>query len=211
MKQPSRTLALLLVVSTILVGCGQDSDPVATAVHDEDSSPVVSAVLASSPDSTGVQSVQTSSRPKPDVTCSDDAPNQFQSNDEFLAEIPACVEIYIWPEEYYPDPQKIVDRNNVPEIGRVEIGVAQGMVGSLNSCSWLLTWLDAYKTGDTKRQSDALLVLTDGVPFYIDLDQRGYPDGHPPKYVEQAALGDPTEVQSMVTANCEPAYWVANP
>lgn len=120
-------------------------------------------------------------------------------------------ENYQWPPDYQPDPDKIANRGADSE-ALFEEGHHEMVLSILNECGWFLSWLDARERGDTKGVDQALDVMTNVIP--LDREYISDPDGSARRQREQllsqAALGDPSLVQSFVTANCEPVYWTTD-
>ncbi|MCA9834291.1 MAG: hypothetical protein KC435_10110 [Thermomicrobiales bacterium] len=205
---PRASKLSVLVVLLLLSACGGGDNK----AGDEATSTTAPAAKSSSPEvSISTEGTESGAISSDDQgTCSHFTAGKFQSDAEFQKEVYACVDVYDWPVEYPADASKIVERSSDPN-SRSELGLARGLVGTLNQCSWTMTWLDAYKTGDTERQAEAMTVMTDDIPYYYDGGDDGIPDRNSQRIVEGAEMGDPTEAQLFVTANCQPAYWVVDP
>lgn len=138
---------------------------------------------------------------------SPDVPAGFMDQEAYATAIAERIDDYVWPAAYQPDAGKIADRGSGD--GLFEDGFEQMTLTMLNTCSWYLTWLDAREQQDDAAAKDALDMMTDVIPTYPDFVSD--PDGTAKRAEDQrlakAVLGDPSMVQSFVTANCEPVYW----
>lgn len=130
----------------------------------------------------------------------------------FLTEAEAIEDIYLafsdyrWPNAYRPTPTDIADYYlggddpfEPSEERRYPSGIGHGLIATFHSCAWFMNWLDAYQSGDSGRQTEALAVLTDVLPWHPNYD-----DGTRAPFQEAAsyaARGDPSLVARQIERN----------
>lgn len=131
----------------------------------------------------------------------------MMNHDQYAQGIMARFDEYTWPPDYQPDAAKIVDR--APAGMVFEDGAARATLVYLNECGWQMAWLDAHRAGDSNAANEATIQLrglvSDLEPL-IDADGLMVAED----IVSRAELGDPSDIQSAVTANCVPVYWTTN-
>lgn len=86
-----------------------------------------------------------------------------------------------------------------------QIGLADMMLGVYFECSWMLTWIDAFATGDNQRQNEALSQLERMLELGYFEDQASR--DAVASILGQAQLGDPAGLQQLVNVNCQGIKW----
>lgn len=128
----------------------------------------------------------------------------MMNHDQYAEGITAHLGDYQWPSSYQPYAAKIAGR--APAAMVFEAGSDQATLIYLNECGWQMAWLDAHRNGDTAAQTEAVVQMRNVIGYLqpiIDADGLAVAE----EMVDKAELGDPTGIQSAVTANCIPVYW----
>lgn len=115
---------------------------------------------------------------------------------------------YQWPDGYTPTPGEIVDHFSGGEDheereqeGLFTPGIGHGLVGNWHSCAWYMTWLDAYQSGDSELQEEALDVMANILPYQTS--NTASAREHDEEIARRAALGDPSLVAQQVQGRCD--------
>jgi hypothetical protein len=125
------------------------------------------------------------------------------------AETPALMRSYV--EEmslapgYSADP--LIERFTSGENVIVQAAGLRGQVFAWSSCSWELTWLDAYAAGDTAAQADATHVLSQ-IPDWpvLPVVDGGGVTATFREIANAATAGDPGPIQRDAAINCDSVF-----
>lgn len=122
----------------------------------------------------------------------------FMNLGEYKQAVQVAFEDYQWPEDYTPTvPVMLTSLDNAPPGEHFfQVGMERTKLGSWHQCAWYLAWHDAFQSGDSAGQAEALQVMTDILPNRSTIDPSGVQVLS--QIAETAALGDPSEVISMI-------------
>lgn len=203
----------------VLVACGGDSgsddatvSPTPSAERDrsqESSSESINGVTTQSPMPTQ-QSVGEFASPTADAANLDADGDGWLTADEFQIALIQANGNYEYAPGYLMDGEQawisFTAGNPDQAVGaEYQIGLADMMLGVYYECSWMLSWIDAFATGDTELQDKALTQLE-------RLTEPGYFDDQASRdavasVLGQAQLGDPAGIQQWVNNNCQNIKW----
>jgi hypothetical protein len=114
---------------------------------------------------------------------------------------------YQWPDGYTPAVDDIVNYVSTAEdreesTAEYPYGPEPGhlVVGFWHSCAWYREWLDAYQSGDSEREAEALDMIANVVPDHFDSDESTHE--HTEKIAKRASLGDPSLVARFIEGGC---------
>lgn len=154
--------------------------------------------------------------PRASLDCLPQAEDRGYTWDQLIEARICTADLYQWPPGRKPD-QRAVAGDPPPEFreGRFERGLEYTANASLNECAWIMTWLDAYRAGDTATAGSALAYMNDVLPNLHTLipgnPDTTQPSGPVPFLVDlaaKAALGDPSIAQQYVDGNCQGMVWL---
>lgn len=131
----------------------------------------------------------------------------YLTQGEYAQTIYAAFGDYQWPDDYTPEVDDIVNYVSTAE-DREESTVEYPygpdpgnlVVGFWHSCAWYRAWLDAYQTGDSELEAEALDMITNVVPDHFDFDESTR--DHAVEIARRASLGDPSLVARFVDHAC---------
>lgn len=130
-------------------------------------------------------------------------PDGFYSASEFRQAVRATFPEYRWPPGYTTTADAILERfsgGRSMEGEGFQVGLEHTVIDTWHGCAWYMTWLDAFRNGDSAQQADALQVMTDILPNSSTLDPSA--KEFLLEIAEKAALGDPSLVVQQVEGNC---------
>jgi hypothetical protein len=126
----------------------------------------------------------------------------FYTFDEFKQAVAALYPSYVWPEHYRVDPEHLLDGYaDYAEGSLFQVGGEYTIIGIPHMCAWQLTWIDAYRAGDTALMEQSLDQLRT-VALNNPMSHQSVRD-HLQQVIDAAELGDPALMQQDVTANCQ--------
>lgn len=116
---------------------------------------------------------------------------------------------YDWPPNYYPDLDKhfIVYGGNLQNNG-FQARYDETFLSLVNTCAWGLSWLDSRAQGDNESSEDALSKIEQNISGTI-LGEEQTSRAYLTDMVDLARLGDPSKIQTWVSANCDSLFWIA--
>lgn len=126
----------------------------------------------------------------------------FYTFAEFQKAVAALYPSYEWPDNYHVDPKTLLS-GYAPyaDQSRFEVGGEYSIIGMRHLCAWEMTWLDAYRDGNTSLMDKSLDQLQT-----VDLNNP-MNDSSTRDYLKQmfqrAELGDPAMIQQYVDGNCK--------
>ncbi len=122
---------------------------------------------------------------------------------EYAQAIKVAYEDYRWPDAYTPTVEDIV--NSVSRAEDREESTAEypygpepghRTVGIWHSCAWYRAWIDAYQSGDSELEEEALDMITNVVPDHFDFDENTHERSE--EAARRASLGDPSRVSEFL-------------
>lgn len=217
-------LTVLVALTSFLAACGSESDdtpPTATqsataapsnttatatltsTVEMQSASPVPSTTTGATPTSTVEMQLPPSG--------SDANGDGWYTATEFREAILALFPFYRFPDNYQLDPESwtafFVSGQNAD--GGHEVPGEYTFIGTAFSCAWILTWLDAFQTGDTATMADSISQLR--WELSIRPSSMISPDAidHSSGLYDSAELGDPGPLQDYAyRASCGAYPWI---
>jgi hypothetical protein len=114
---------------------------------------------------------------------------------------------YDWPDEYTTTADAILEEtyryatDEQREGSLSQVGMEHTLIGGWHQCAWYMAWLDAFQSGDSVAQAEALQVMTDILPGNPSLGDGGGVEVLS-GIAQSAALGDPALVQRHVSLTC---------
>lgn len=126
---------------------------------------------------------------------------EFQSFEEYRAELHACNAEVEWPPGYAINVEKLAffDGNNS---SGGQIGGARTVITLINACAWGSYWLDSTQMGDSEAADTAVQYMSDGL-LYFRLEGLPGPQAADPLLqgpIDKARLGDPSGFQQMLNS-----------
>ncbi|CAN5749324.1 hypothetical protein BH23CHL3_BH23CHL3_11480 [soil metagenome] len=125
---------------------------------------------------------------------------------EYARTIYAAFGDYQWPGDYTPAVDDIVNYVSTAEeredsTAEYPYGPEPGhnVVGFWHSCAWYRAWIDAYQSGDSELEAEALDMITNVVPDHFDSDESTHE--HTEK-IAAASLCDPSLVARFIEGGC---------
>jgi hypothetical protein len=200
MEQPQRRLAEILAMVTLvllLMACGGESDDEAPDPGDvtpSDSQPTLTA------ETPGTQSGESGA----DFDADGDG---YYVESELRRAIRMTFGEYDWPDDYTTTADAILEEtyryatDEQREGSLSQVGMEHTLIGGWHECAWYMTWLDAFQSGDSVAQAEALRVMTEILPNNPSLGDGGGVEVLS-GIAETAALGDPSLVQRTVGLSC---------
>lgn len=178
-------LSGIAVLILLLMACGGDSEDEVANLSPSTEQPTL-------PAESTVRSVD-------DNAALDADGDGLYNMSEYEQAIQLAFESYKWPGNYVPTVNAMLaSLENAPpgEEHLFEVGLEYTKIGTWHQCAWYMAWLDAFRSGDIAVQAEALEVMIDVIPSSPVLG----PDGVQvlSQIAETAALGDPSEVISMI-------------
>lgn len=133
--------------------------------------------------------------------------DEYLTQAEYAQTIYAAFGDYQWPDDYTPAVDDIVNYVSTAEdreysTAEYPYGPEPGhnVVGFWHSCAWYRAWIDAYQSGDSELEAEALDMITNAVPYNFDFDESTR--DHADERARRASLGDPSLVARFVDNAC---------
>ncbi|CAN5749663.1 hypothetical protein BH23CHL3_BH23CHL3_11500 [soil metagenome] len=194
MKRPKRRLPSLLAtlaIMLLLAACSGDEEG-------EPGAPTDRPTLA--PGTPAAQSIDSNA----DLDADGDG---YYVESELWQAVRMTFGEYEWPDGYTTTADTILEHSfryatdEQREGSLFQVGGEHTKIGGWHECAWYLTWLDAFQSGDSAVQAEALQVMTDILPRNPSLGDGGGVEVLT-GIAEAAALGDPSLVQRAVSFTC---------
>ena len=126
-------------------------------------------------------------------------PEGILNGAQFQQAVRSAFPEYQWPPGYTTTADSILERfsgGEWPPGAGYKDGLEHTVIGVWHQCAWYMAWLDAFQSGDSTAQAEALYVMTDVIPNHPSVGAGG--QEHLTGIAEAAALGDPSRVTQYV-------------
>lgn len=154
---------------------------------------------------------QPSPTPLAALTCAyrNESALEFETFEEWRAQLHVCNGEFTWPVGYEIDPEKIAFQPGNDMVTGGEVGGGRLAIGLINACGWMTYWVDVTKLGDLGAADETLQYMLSIYPTWNNVDPTSTSANELNDYwkdiLNRATLGDPNGiVQYLSYDNCKP-------